>query len=308
LRCLELRTIMRTLPSIICTTCCVAAIASAQSAPQRTLANSGNDPASTANASVPAVAAVVSAVTPKAGWEAVKGVPFSATQTTVREQTLSDGTVIRSTVDVKLWRDSEGRMRAESTLKPKASDQQESRIVAIWNPIDRTEMTWVSGSPAASFATVAHLPELQLNDMMGALASTPPSSSSGAPSRSLHAATAPDGLSSSAIRELANVHTEYLAGDSIAGLEVMGTRTTRVVPAGSIDNDRDFTVTSESWFSPELKTAVRQVTSDPRTGTVTTELSNIDHSEPDPGLFKPPAGYKLMDIPDPNAPDSGAKR
>jgi hypothetical protein len=81
-----------------------------------------------------------------------------------------------------------------------------------------------------------------------------------------------------------------------------------VVPAGSIDNDRDFTVTSETWVSPELKMTVRQLTSDPRTGTVTTELSNIDRSEPDPALFKPPAGYKMMDLPDPTAADSGAKR
>jgi hypothetical protein len=81
-----------------------------------------------------------------------------------------------------------------------------------------------------------------------------------------------------------------------------------VVAAGSIDNDRDFTVISEAWISPELKTTVRQMTSDPRTGTVTTELSNIDRSEPDPVLFNPPAGYKLMNLPDPSAADSGTKR
>jgi hypothetical protein len=101
---------------------------------------------------------------------------------------------------------------------------------------------------------------------------------------------------------------EDLPADSIAGLEVTGTRTTQVVPAGSMDNDRDFTVIAETWISPELKTTVRRMTSDPRTGTVTTELSNIDRSEPDPALFKPPAGYKLMDLPDRSAADSGAKR
>jgi len=297
---------MRTLLRIIYAALCIAPIASAQSAPQKIPVNAGSEPASAAIASDPAIAAVVSAATPEgAGLGAVKGAPFSATQTTVHEQTLADGTVIKNTVEVQLWRDGEGRLRAESTLKLKVGDQQQGRIVAIWNPIDRTEISWVSGSPSANFATVLHLPELQMNDLIGVLASPPPPS---ALSRPLRAAIPQVTLSSAASRDNAKIHMEDLPADSVAGLEVMGTRTTQVVPAGSMDNDRDFTVISETWSSPELKTTVRRMTSDPRTGTVTTELSNIDRSEPDPALFKPPAGYKLMDLPDPSAIDSGAKR
>jgi hypothetical protein len=241
---------------------------------------------------------------PRAAWGSVKGVPFSATQTTVREQTLADGTVIRSTVEVQLSRDSEGRMRAESPLKQKSSGQQQSHIVAIWNPIDRTEISWVTGSPSATYATVLHLPELQLNGLMGALASAPPPPA-GAASHTLHSAAFAQPLAAS--QDAASIHTETLPADSIAGLEVTGTRITQVVPAGSIDNDRDFTVTSETWVSPELKTTVHQIASDPRTGTVTTELTNIDRSEPDAGSFKPPAGYKLMDALNPGGTDSGSK-
>jgi hypothetical protein len=285
---------------------CIAPVASAQSAPQRIPVNGGSEPASIANAPDPAVGAVVSAVMPRvAAWGPVKGVPFSATETTVREQTLADGTVIKNTVEVQLSRDSAGRMRAESTLKPKFSAAPQGHIVTIWNPIDGTAITWVTENQSANFASVTHLPELQLNGLMGALASAPPP---GALSRSLHAATPLVALSSAATRDTANIHTEALPADSIAGLEVTGTRTTQVVAAGSIDNDRDFTVTSETWISPELKTTMRQLTSDPRTGTVTTELSNIDRSEPDPALFKPPAGYKLTDFRDSNASDPGAKR
>jgi hypothetical protein len=67
-------------------------------------------------------------------------------------------------------------------------------------------------------------------------------------------------------------------------------------------------VVAETWTSAELKTTVRQMSSDPRTGTVTTELSNVDRSEPDPALFKPPAGLKVAEIPEPAAAGSGAKR
>jgi hypothetical protein len=264
-------------------------------------------PASDANPPELAVAAVVSAVMPSSSlWGIVKELPFSATQTTIREQTLTDGTVIRSSVEVQLWRDSEGRMRAESTLKSKSIDAPQSHIVAVWDPIKRTEISWISGSTRANFATVLHLPELQLDGMMGALVSTPPPP--GVIPRSQRTASTPAELSSPANRASSNLHTEALSQDTIAGLEVSGTRTTRVIPAGSIDNDRDFTVSSETWTSPELKIAVRQITDDPRTGKVTTELTNVDRSEPDPALFKPPAGYRLMDLQNANDANSEMKR
>ncbi len=294
---------MRSTSWIVFAALSIAVIANAQSTPQRTSAFAGAEPASIASAPDPAVAAVVSAVMPKAAWGRVKGVPFSATQTTVREQTLADGTVIKSTVEVQLWRDNEGRMRAESALQLKTGSKQQGRVVALWNPIDGTEITWVTGSPSASYATALHLPEMQMNGLMGALASP----QAGAPSRSLRVATPLVALGSPASQDAANIHTEALPEDSMAGLDVTGTRTTQVVPAGSIDNDRDFTVTSETWISPELKTTVRQTTSDPRTGTVTTELSNIDRSEPDPALFNPPAGVKRVDLPNPGPVDSSAR-
>ncbi len=276
----------------------IAPIASAQSAP---------DPASIPSVASPAIAAVVSAVMPgPAGMTAVKGAPFSATQTTVHEQTLSDGTLIKSTVQVSLWRDSEGRMRAESIVKPQSADAPQTHVVAVWNPAERKEMTWVSGSQSATIATVLHLPELQLNGMMNALASPPPSQ--GTLALSQRTLTPAVGLTSLPSRDAADIRTETLGQDTISGLEVTGTRATRVIPAGTIDNDRDFTVTSETWTSAELKITVRQTTSDPRTGTVTTELTNIDRSEPDPTLFKPPAGTKLMDLPDPAAVAPAARR
>jgi len=275
----------------------VASLAGAQSTPQIAA-----EPASSsvANTSDPAIAAVVSAAMPKfSTGGTVRGVPFSATQTTVHEQSLADGTIIKSTVEVQLWRDAEGRVRAESTLKTKSNDAQQIHIVAVWDPVERTEISWTSGSAAANFATVAHLPALQMDGLMSALASTPPPS---ALSRSQPAA-----LPSLANRASSNIHTETLSQDTIAGLEVSGTRSTQVIPAGSIDNDRDFTVTSETWTSPELKIAVRQITDDPRTGKVTAELTNIDRTDPDPALFKPPTGYKLMDLLNPADAGSSTK-
>ena len=70
----------------------VASLAGAQSTPQIAA-----EPASSsvANTSDPAIAAVVSAAMPKfSTGGTVRGVPFSATQTTVHEQSLADGTII----------------------------------------------------------------------------------------------------------------------------------------------------------------------------------------------------------------------
>jgi hypothetical protein len=235
--------------------------------------------ASVASAPDPAVDAVIHAVMPRAAaWGPVKGAPFSATETTTREQTLSDGTLLKSTVDVQLYRDSQGRMRAESALKSASG-----RVITLWNPLDGTAVTWITGSQAANFVSAAQLPETQLNAMMGASASAP--------------ATTPGARSRPDLTAPANIRTDSLPLDSIAGLDVTHSRTTQVISAGTVDNDRDFTVVSETWTSPELKTTVRQSNSDPRTGTVTIQLSNIDRSEPDAALFKPPAGSKTVEIP-----------
>ena len=286
---------MRILSLTLVATLALAPMLSAQRT-QVTAAQPVSASASIASAPDPAINAVVSAVMPRvANWGPVKSLPFSATETTVREQTLSDGTVIKSTVEVQLWRDSEGRMRAESTLNSGAAPQ--GHIVTVWNPAEGKAITWVTGNSAVTFASATHLPESQLNSLLSSQASTPSASQSGSRTSLPQGAAMPVALSASSSQESANLRTDTLSPETIAGLEVAGTRATQVIAAGTVNNDRDFTVVSETWTSAELKTTVRQMSSDPRTGTVTTELSNVDRSEPDPALFKPPAGMKVAEIP-----------
>jgi hypothetical protein len=88
-----------------------------------------------------------------------------------------------------------------------------------------------------------------------------------------------------------------LPSDTIAGVYVEGTRTTDVIPARAQGNDREITIVSETWTSPDLKITVRQMTDDPRTGKMTIELTTVDRSDPDPELFKVPQGYTVMEMP-----------
>jgi len=80
----------------------------------------------------------------------------------------------------------------------------------------------------------------------------------------------------------ANIQTEALPQDNIAGLDVIGTRTTQVIPAGTADNDRDIHVVSGDLDLAGTELHGTPDSSDPRSGTITTELSNVDRVEPDP--------------------------
>jgi hypothetical protein len=88
-----------------------------------------------------------------------------------------------------------------------------------------------------------------------------------------------------------NAIVEDLGTMTINGALARGTRTTTVVPAGAIGNDREFHSVSERWFSSDLNLLVKSVNTDPRFGTTTYELTNLTLRPPDPSLFRVPADY-----------------
>ena len=88
---------------------------------------------------------------------------------------------------------------------------------------------------------------------------------------------------------------EDLGMKSINGVEARGRRTTRVIPAGREGNDQPITVTSERWTASDLGLVVMSVNDDPRNGTITMEMTDIEKGEPDPALFQVPEGYTVKD-------------
>ena len=95
----------------------------------------------------------------------------------------------------------------------------------------------------------------------------------------------------------ADVKTEDLGTQTMEGLLVTGTRTTRTIPSGQIGNDKPISIVTEVWTSPDLKTIVSSKRSDPRMGEQTFQLSNVARTEPDPLLFIVPADFKVIDGP-----------
>ncbi len=79
----------------------------------------------------------------------------------------------------------------------------------------------------------------------------------------------------------------------IEGVPAKGTRTTTVIPAGAIGNELPITVTSEEWFSSDLKVLVMTKHADPRSGETTYRLTGITRGEPDASLFELPAGVTI---------------
>jgi hypothetical protein len=92
-----------------------------------------------------------------------------------------------------------------------------------------------------------------------------------------------------------NTTREDLGQQVIEGVLATGTRSTTVIEAGTIGNERPIRIVSEQWFSPDLKVLVLTKHSDPRSGETTYRLANVVLAEPARSLFEVPADYTLKD-------------
>ncbi|MFZ6648183.1 hypothetical protein ACO0LO_20835 [Undibacterium sp. TJN25] len=79
------------------------------------------------------------------------------------------------------------------------------------------------------------------------------------------------------------------------GVRADGKMSSYSIPAGQVGNKNPITVTSESWYSPELQVTVYSKHSDPRTGDLIYRLANLKRGEPSSALFKVPEGYSIRD-------------
>ena len=95
--------------------------------------------------------------------------------------------------------------------------------------------------------------------------------------------------------EKGNLKKEDLGTQIIEGVSAVGTRMTTTIPAGQIGNDQAIVIVNERWVSPDLGVTVKSIHSDPRQGTTTYKLTNIDRGEPAHSLFEVPADYKLAE-------------
>jgi hypothetical protein len=217
----------------------------------------------------------------------VKGAPYSAKAASETTQTLAlaDGTTttIHRTTQSVLYRDSHGRSRREVTLSGfglLAASGKTHTLVTIADPVAGAHYV------VDDEHKVVHKMSLRTR---GGNASE--AMAAGAFPEKMKALMRAEEASGALKKESSSAHV------TINGASVSAeyTRLTRTIPAGEIGNDKPIQVVSERWYSPELQIVVKSVRSDPRFGTTTYTVTNIQRTEPDASLFTIPADYAVKE-------------
>jgi hypothetical protein len=193
-------------------------------------------------------------------------------------QKLANGTTITHESTEKQALDSSGRLYRESQRESAMrSDRGFNNFVSVNvnDPVNRTFTFWNSKSKEANVTHFQEPREIKRPDPI--------------PGQSVAGSTPMPKLDS------IPPHLEYLGIKTINGVRAVGNRITRVIPAGTEGNEQPITVTSEQWTAVDFGLEMMSMTDDPRTGTTTTELTDLEWGEPDPALFQVPEGYTVKD-------------
>ncbi len=222
----------------------------------------------------------------------VKGAPYSAQAVSETVQELSDGNRITHSNLTMLYRDSEGRERREESLGTSAAGAETSQMITIFDPVEgvryaantqskTVRKTSVPG-PNAVAAGSSAVP-ITIPDIINAPVSPVMMTSSQGDGQITQIRIDPK-------------KEEELGTQMMEGVAVKGTRTTITIPVGAFGNERPIVTVNERWYSPELQILVMSTRSDPRTGTTTYKVTNINRAEQPRTLFEPPADYKVIDL------------
>ncbi|MDQ2777560.1 MAG: hypothetical protein M3Y57_21995 [Acidobacteriota bacterium] len=228
----------------------------------------------------------------------ITGAPYSAQSTTERVQMLADGNRIVQATSGSVARDAQGRVRREESLPGlKTNDGEAPRIVMIDDPV--SEVHWTLDERTKT-ALKMPLPNIK-SGAYGVVAGSGISSGKNVFFTSLGSGIGSTVLSSRAILKNgaspngSNVTKTDLGTQTVEGVPAQGTRITRTIPAGQFGNEQPMIITTETWYSPDLKVLVMSKSSDPRMGDTTYTLTNIQRAEPSESLFQVPDDYTVRD-------------
>jgi hypothetical protein len=211
----------------------------------------------------------------------VKGAPFSATANSETTQKLQDGTTIDRTTSSTVYRDSQGRVRREVTLSgfgPLQTSGKPHTMITIGDPV----------------AGVHYMldPEQKVAHKM-----TPHKGGKGGGFSGDNAQAFEQKMQKRMAKQEAEgtLKKESLGTQTINGMNAEGTRITHTIPAGQIGNDKPIQIVFERWYSPDLQIVVKSTRSDPRFGTTTYALTNVQRTEPAAALFTVPPDYTVKE-------------
>jgi hypothetical protein len=218
--------------------------------------------------------------TPPANWtarsmapiEQIKGAPYSAQKTIDGVSAGREGghvPYIRPAFQI--YRDSEGRVRKEVPPEPGAKGVRASRAIEIEDAAAGVRIALDEAN------RIAHRIRVPVR---------PP---------------APQGRRSTTALRLVQgpnqptMKTSDLGSKEFDGIRAQGMRTVVNWPPGTVNgNQKPRVVTTEEWFSRDLKVMIVWKSSDPDSS-VNETLTHIERKEPDPALFRIPSDYRIVD-------------
>jgi hypothetical protein len=212
----------------------------------------------------------------------VLNAPYTAQRVTTTYQKLADGTQITHERIDLVARDSLGRTWSQVEVQNKGPLRRDGKKFSawiVWDPLTLTMADWCDCN---------HVAWLKHFD--------PPS-----PTRDNSAASVAQGRPQGVtvyigpVTDRMRYVLEPLPAQDLMGVRTEGSKAVRTVPAGKDGNDRDLTWTVQSWYSPDLKLALFTIVDDPVKGTAKYEFRDLKRIEPDPSIFRIPAGYAIKD-------------
>ena len=236
----------------------------------------------------------------------VYGHPISADEVRTTTQALGDGSHITHSETEKFYRDGQGRMRTETEASVLIFDP----VAGVTYNLDKSHKSYTKSVNGANstvmIAAAGGRGGRGGGGGGGAVGSSTSSSSrtsvstttnssggaaAGGAGGSFGAVTRPRMAAAPSVAQGGQGSQETLPDQMFSGIAGKGSRVTITIPVGSIGNDRELKVVNERWYSDDFKLLLKTSNSDPRFGTSTYELENIQQGEPAGSLFQPPADY-----------------
>jgi len=193
--------------------------------------------------------------------------PFSATVVTEWTRILPDGSTQTARNHRTVARDSTGRVFQERRYFAPNGDQQVTPLSALnYQDPNRGQMLVCRPQAHACYMYKFQMPPVAKLPKPGPL---------------------PSGAGS--------VTREDLGRKTIDELDVVGSREVTTINAGIVGNEKPEPTVKEFWYSPRLGINVITKRFDPHvSGIQNFEVKDINLNEPDPKLFEPPSGYRMV--------------
>jgi hypothetical protein len=215
-------------------------------------------------------------------WLVAKGMPYSSKRVMTCEVVEPDGTVVKGKRTQLEWRDSEGRTRIE---QPDVLDP-DMIMVRVVDPVEHIDWNFTIGKDVDKTAIMSrYSPRADSFEYPTTYQTLP----GGSTNRGI--------MATPLIPAGPGFRYEELKSTYVNGVWCDGSRDSRWARPGEGNNKSDHNEleVTDTWFSVDLFTEVRWKMNDPSLGKYRNELINIDRSEPDAALFRPPAGYRVLD-------------